>query len=62
MQNYMSFLGFKVAIIGPCMNKNPFDKSDPNVYIISQRINLNSAENKAKLKLREEGKIFLHIH
>lgn len=48
MQNYMSFLGFKVAIIGPCMNKNPSDKSDPNIC--------NQPENKSKFS-RKQSKI-----
>lgn len=39
-----------MATIGPWIDKAPFDKADPNLHIISQRISLDSPENKIKKK------------
>lgn len=50
MKNYMMFLWLRVAVIGPCIDKSPFDETDPNLYIIGQRINLDSPGNKEKLR------------
>lgn len=50
MKNYMMFLWSRVAVIGPWMDKSPFDNTDPNLYITGQGINLDSPGNKEKLR------------
>lgn len=44
------------------MGKDPFDKTDPKLYIIIQKIILDSPENKANLRWNEEEIIFSHVY
>lgn len=47
-------------MLRPWVDKCPFDKTNPHLYIFGQRINVYYPENKGKFDSNEEGKYF-HI-